>query len=117
MYIYKINGGVPTTAEIIPLEPDTDNAVAGTRFRSYPVFTLRTIKLKQTESMIKISLNDHPLEIVANTSISTLVEITNSPLQGIAVAVNDTVIPRSEWQTHMLQSNDFVLIIKAAQGG
>ncbi|MBA3648748.1 MAG: sulfur carrier protein ThiS [Chitinophagales bacterium] len=36
---------------------------------------------------------------------------------GIAIAVNDEVIPKSEWGYFSLKENDEVLIIEAAQGG
>jgi len=31
--------------------------------------------------------------------------------------VNNSVIPKAHWQTHLIQPNDDVLIIKATQGG
>ena len=36
---------------------------------------------------------------------------------GIAIAVNDTVIPKSEWEQYRLQSEDKVFVIRATQGG
>lgn len=36
---------------------------------------------------------------------------------GIAVAINNAVIPKSNWQTHFLQKTDIILIISATQGG
>jgi sulfur carrier protein len=36
---------------------------------------------------------------------------------GVAVAVNDTVVPRSGWTTQRLQDGDAVEIIRAVQGG
>lgn len=37
--------------------------------------------------------------------------------QGIAVAVNNKVIPKSRWNTHKISVHDSITIIKAAQGG
>ncbi len=37
--------------------------------------------------------------------------------KGIAVAVNNTVIPKSGWNSYHLNPNDQVLIISATQGG
>jgi sulfur carrier protein len=37
--------------------------------------------------------------------------------KGIAVAVNNTVIPRGEWPDKILNENDKITIIKATQGG
>lgn len=36
---------------------------------------------------------------------------------GIAVAVNDQVVPRSSWNTFQLNNGNKILIIKATQGG
>ena len=37
--------------------------------------------------------------------------------KGIAVAVNNAVIPKAEWQTKTLTENDKITIIRATQGG
>jgi sulfur carrier protein len=37
--------------------------------------------------------------------------------KGIAVAVNDEVVPRSQWSAHALADGDRVEIIRATQGG
>jgi sulfur carrier protein len=37
--------------------------------------------------------------------------------KGIAVAVNNTVISKSDWNSYHLNPNDQVLIISATQGG
>lgn len=37
--------------------------------------------------------------------------------QGIAIAVQSAVVPRSEWKAHALQKGDAVEIVTAAQGG
>jgi sulfur carrier protein len=36
---------------------------------------------------------------------------------GVAVAINNTVIPKKNWHTTLLNQNDNILIIKATQGG
>ena len=36
---------------------------------------------------------------------------------GIAVAINNTVIPKSNWNSHLLMDSDTILIISATQGG
>lgn len=37
--------------------------------------------------------------------------------RGVAVAVNNRVIPRSQWAEHRLEEGDAVEIIRATQGG
>ena len=36
---------------------------------------------------------------------------------GIALAINNTVIPKSDWNSHFLNPTDDILIISATQGG
>lgn len=36
---------------------------------------------------------------------------------GIAFAINDTVIPKSNWNSHIIQESDNIFIISATQGG
>ena len=50
--------------------------------------------------------------------IQDVLDIENSQKQnGIAVAINNTVIPKSNWNSHILQETDEILIISATQGG
>ncbi|MGA9636931.1 sulfur carrier protein ThiS [Flavobacterium sp.] len=36
---------------------------------------------------------------------------------GIAIAINNTVIPKANWNSHPVQERDEILIISATQGG
>lgn len=36
---------------------------------------------------------------------------------GIALAINNTVIPKSNWNTHLIKETDDILIISETQGG
>lgn len=36
---------------------------------------------------------------------------------GIALAINNTVIPKSDWNSQLIQETDDILIISATQGG
>lgn len=51
-------------------------------------------------------------------SIQALLDIEIPQKQnGIAVAINNTVIPKSNWKNHPLNETDEILIISATQGG
>ncbi len=51
-------------------------------------------------------------------SIQALLDIEIPQKQnGIAVAVNNNVIPKSNWNSHLLSETDDILIISATQGG
>ena len=65
-----------------------------------------------------IIFNDLPYQIEEKTSVQTVLNNWIGEKQkGIAVAVNETVIPKANWNSHELQHNDKVLVIKATQGG
>ncbi len=66
------------------------------------------------------------MEITVNNEVKTinddsLLSLTDSLLgdktKGIAIAVNQTIIPKADWKKTHLKTNDAVLIIKATQGG
>jgi len=68
--------------------------------------------------MIKIFINDKIFNVDKNLSLLQILHNNYSTnLQGIAVAVNDNVIPRKEWDNTFLKDNDKILIIKATMGG
>ena len=46
-----------------------------------------------------------------------LVHLALAEQRGLAVAVNDSVVPRAEWPAHTLHEHDRVTIIRATQGG
>lgn len=50
-------------------------------------------------------------------SVQALLEWRNIPLQGTAVALNDKLVRRGEWERILLKENDNVVIISAAFGG
>ena len=76
--------------------------------------TCIVINLK-TRSM-KLKVNDKEVETGAST-LSQFSQEQNLPATGIAVAVNNRMVPRTEWNLHTLQDGDKILIIKAVCGG
>jgi len=58
----------------------------------------------------------------AETNFATLgewviAEFKNSIGKGFAIAVNDCVVPNSEWNSQPLQDGDHILVVQATQGG
>ena len=55
------------------------------------------------------------------TPSHTILKLVNDAIgekqKGIAIAVNNTVVPKSDWPSFLLHEKDDVLIIKATQGG
>jgi sulfur carrier protein len=67
---------------------------------------------------VPIFVNDSPRQQPVGSTIAALLDDLNVPLRtGIAVAVNDEVVRRTEWPSRALKPNDRVLVISASQGG
>ena len=66
---------------------------------------------------LKINNQTKPFALDSLTVQELLdLEIPNKQ-NGIAVAINNTVIPKSNWDSHYLNETDEILIISATQGG
>lgn len=67
---------------------------------------------------MEIQLNNQPKEISSDFSVQQLLnDVVGEKQKGIAVAINNKVIPKTSWAQHIIQANDNILIIKATQGG
>lgn len=65
---------------------------------------------------MKVLVNNKEVETTATTLLQ-LTEELSLPAQDIAVAVNNRMIPRTEWKNHALSAGISIVIIKAACGG
>lgn len=64
-----------------------------------------------------INVNHQSHEIAENSSLSNLLLEMNIMSKGIAVAVNNRVISKSQWEGVKLRDQDQITIIQATQGG
>ena len=65
---------------------------------------------------MKLKVNDKEVETGA-TYLSQFSQEQNLPTTGIAIAVNQRMVPRTEWDSYVLNEGDNILIIKAVCGG
>ncbi|WP_328722171.1 sulfur carrier protein ThiS [Streptomyces sp. NBC_00247] len=66
---------------------------------------------------VSVSVNGDPREVAAGTTLGSLVaSLTRAP-SGVAAAVNESVVPRSAWDTTPLAGGDRVEVLTAVQGG
>lgn len=66
---------------------------------------------------MNIFLNGSPVHCLQNTTVSQLFEQQNINTSHIAVAIDEVVVFRKNWDTITLTEGCNVLIIKATQGG
>lgn len=65
-----------------------------------------------------IRVNDQARSVAETaTLLDVLCDLALADRRGLAVAVNDNVVPRSGWAERALTENDRVLVIHATQGG
>ena len=65
---------------------------------------------------MKLKVNNQEVE----TGVITLSQFSqeqNLPTTGIAVAVNQRMVPRTKWDSYTLNEGDNIIIIKAVCGG
>jgi len=67
---------------------------------------------------MEITVNNQPLIIDDACSVTQLLTaVLQISIGGVAVAINETIISKSEWPGYTIQPNDKVMLIKAIQGG
>jgi sulfur carrier protein len=67
---------------------------------------------------MKLLVNTESQELTEKSTLQNLMQQMNlEQLRGIAVAVNDEVVPRAGWNDFVLKENDKILMIQPAQGG
>jgi sulfur carrier protein len=68
--------------------------------------------------IMEITVNHQNHQLKEDCSVGQMLAIVLSgETKGIAVAINQTVITKSNWQSHLLKDGDQVMLIKATQGG
>ena len=67
--------------------------------------------------MTTIVLNGETTEVDNDTSIDKLLDILNIENNRLAVEINQEIIPRSEFSSHILKQMDKVEIVQAIGGG
>ena len=67
--------------------------------------------------MISINVNGSHKQVSEETTITALLTLLKKSENGIAVAINNTVITKLDWHKTKLIANDNILIIQATQGG
>lgn len=74
--------------------------------------------MTQTRTSLEVTLNGEGLTVSSSLLPDALCEMGYDPQQqGIAVAINMSVVPRSEWGETSIADGDRIDIVGAKQGG
>lgn len=66
---------------------------------------------------MEVFINHSPVETDAATTLAELLMQEGIATDGIAVAIANKVVPRSEWPTTRLQAGTKITVIRAVCGG
>lgn len=67
---------------------------------------------------MEITVNQQAYQVTDVCNVQQMLAVVFAqPVKGMAVAVNQAIIPRINWESHLLHPGDQVIIIKATQGG
>ncbi len=67
---------------------------------------------------MEIIVNQHSYSVSEACSLQQMLDtVLLQTAKGIAIAVNQEIIAKSNWSNHFLKSGDNLTIIKATQGG
>ena len=67
--------------------------------------------------MVNIKVNNKNHQFQSNNSLELILTTLDISVNGIAVAVNQDIISKSDWGIKTINEGDEILIIKATQGG
>jgi len=66
---------------------------------------------------MNVVVNGATQELSNGTTVAALVDTLGRSPKGLAVAINEEVVPRSTWRDVELRPGDRVEVLSAAQGG
>ncbi|MBG3050377.1 sulfur carrier protein ThiS [Proteus mirabilis] len=66
---------------------------------------------------MNITVNDERYSLDMPVTISQLLIELKHPSIGVALAINDIIIPRENWNTQMINEGDTILLFQAIAGG
>ncbi len=67
---------------------------------------------------MEVTINQQLHSVADACTVRQLLQTTLPQLPtGIAVAVNQAIVPKTDWDSYLLQPSDSITIIKATQGG
>ncbi|MES0267638.1 sulfur carrier protein ThiS [Citrobacter sedlakii] len=66
---------------------------------------------------MQIVFNDEPIQCVSELSVSDLLTQLNQLKPGTALALNQQILPREQWERQIVQEGDQILLFQVIAGG
>jgi sulfur carrier protein len=104
-------------AEMTPSEPDPVNTGEGKR-RTFSFSAWAAPPGFKLLCMVEVTINQQTFQLSDERGLAEVLSLLRiGHADGIAIAVNEVVIPRGEWDGYVLRERDRVFVIRATQGG
>ncbi|MCY9866301.1 sulfur carrier protein ThiS [Vibrio coralliirubri] len=68
-------------------------------------------------SNITISINEQPEQVAQSSSLADIIQALSLPEMGCVFAINNAVVPRSQWQQTVVNEGDAISLFQAIAGG
>ena len=67
---------------------------------------------------MEVTVNQQLYTITEGCTVQSLLyDVLGKPAKGLAVAINQTIVSKTLWQTVLLNHGDQIMLITATQGG
>ena len=68
-------------------------------------------------SHITISINEQSEQVAHSSSLADIIQALSLPDLGCVFAINNAVVPRSQWQQAVVNEGDAISLFQAIAGG
>ena len=66
---------------------------------------------------MKIYINQKEIEVQDNISVKELLDMQQNAIEGTAIAIDNKLVPKNEWNDRILTDGNKITIIRATFGG
>ena len=66
---------------------------------------------------MKIYINQKEIEVQDNISVKELLDMHQIAIEGTAIAIDNKLVPKNEWNDRILTDGNKITIIRATFGG
>lgn len=66
---------------------------------------------------MKIYVNQKEIEVQDNISVKELLDMQQIAIEGTAIAIDNKLVPKNEWNDRILTDGNKITIIRATFGG
>jgi len=66
---------------------------------------------------MQILLNDEPVQCEEGITVAALLETLSQSKPGVALALNQQILPRERWEFQQVQDGDRILLFQVIAGG